>query len=90
MGANRFSIVIKEGASREGSTMLNGKKFSLYCDGILARVIQHEYDHLQGIEFIEKISDLKKVISWNFYTKNVRNSKAQIEASKITKVEYKN
>ncbi|MEZ4908159.1 MAG: peptide deformylase [Saprospiraceae bacterium] len=29
-------------------------------DGFNARVIQHEYDHLQGILFVEKIKPLKK------------------------------
>lgn len=32
----------------------NGKKFLLEADGLLARVIQHEYDHLDGIVFIDK------------------------------------
>ncbi|MGB5460310.1 peptide deformylase [Eudoraea sp.] len=29
-------------------------------DGILARVIQHEYDHIEGILFTDKLSSLKK------------------------------
>jgi peptide deformylase len=29
-------------------------------DGMEARVIQHEYDHIQGILFIDKLSELKK------------------------------
>lgn len=29
-------------------------------DGILARVIQHEYDHIEGILFTDKLSGLKK------------------------------
>lgn len=29
-------------------------------DGLLARVIQHEYDHLEGILFTDKLSSLKK------------------------------
>jgi len=29
-------------------------------DGIVARVIQHEYDHIEGILFTDKISTLKK------------------------------
>lgn len=32
----------------------NGKKFMLEADGLLARVIQHENDHLDGIVFIDK------------------------------------
>lgn len=31
-------------------------------DGFLARVIQHEYDHLQGILFIDHINSLKKAL----------------------------
>lgn len=29
-------------------------------DGLIARVIQHEYDHIEGILFTDKISSLKK------------------------------
>ena len=29
-------------------------------DGLLARVIQHEYDHIEGILFTDKLSSLKK------------------------------
>lgn len=64
-----------------------GKKFSIRCNGILARVIQHEYDHLKGIEFIQKVSDYKKVIVGDFYRKNIRNSKVQKQNSLITKIE---
>ncbi|MFA7301053.1 MAG: peptide deformylase [Candidatus Shapirobacteria bacterium] len=63
----------------------NGDKFKLTCDGILARVIQHEYDHLLGIEFTEKISDYKKLMTADFYRERIKMSPGQIEASKITK-----
>jgi len=65
------------------------KKFQLQCDGILARVIQHEYDHLSGIEFLEKVTDNKKFISGYFYRKFIRNSKEQKEASKITLLKFR-
>jgi len=29
-------------------------------DGIVARIIQHEYDHIQGVLFIDHLSELKK------------------------------
>ena len=32
------------------------KKHSLHADGILARVIQHEYDHLEGILITDHIN----------------------------------
>ncbi len=63
----------------------NGNKFRLNCDGILARVIQHEYDHLLGIEFTEKISDYKKLMTADFYRERIKMSPEQIEASRITK-----
>lgn len=66
-----------------------GKKFSIRCNGILARVIQHEYDHLIGIEFVEKVSDYRKVIVGDYYRKNIRNSKEQKQNSLITKIELK-
>lgn len=53
----------------------NGKKFELKASGLLARVIQHEYDHLNGIEFVEKIIDIKKVMSQSEYLKMVEKSK---------------
>ncbi len=31
-------------------------------DGILARIIQHEYDHIDGIVFIERIPNFKKLL----------------------------
>lgn len=31
-----------------------GKPFTLEADGLLARIIQHEYDHLEGILYIDR------------------------------------
>lgn len=66
----------------------NGKKFRLKCDGILARVIQHEYDHLSGIEFIEKIFDYKKLMTVDFYVKDIKSSQEQVQASLIRIKEF--
>ncbi len=66
-----------------------GNRFSLKTDGILARVIQHEYDHLRGVEFIQRVDDYAKLLSEEHYVKNIKNSKKQKNASKITKIEYK-
>lgn len=75
---------------REIQIKANGEKgeaYDLKCDGILARVIQHEYDHLSGIEFIEKISDYSKMMTRKNYLKYVKNSDLQKQASVITKLE---
>ena len=66
----------------------SGKNFSLRANGILARVIQHEYDHLKGIEFTNYVKP-EDLVSEKFYKENVRNSKKQKAASEITKIEYK-
>ena len=38
----------------------NGRAFTLEAEGILARVIQHEYDHLEGILFIDRLAEVKR------------------------------
>lgn len=38
----------------------NFKKHTEILDGLAARVVQHEYDHIEGILFTDKISSLKK------------------------------
>jgi peptide deformylase len=37
-----------------------GRPFTLEADGILARVILHEYDHLDGVLFIDRLSEPKR------------------------------
>ncbi len=37
-----------------------GKKAKISAEGLLARVIQHEVDHLDGILFIDKARNIKK------------------------------
>jgi peptide deformylase len=37
-----------------------GRPFTLETDGVLARVILHEYDHLEGILFIDRLSAPKR------------------------------
>tara|TARA_R110001583_G_scaffold412_2_gene3844 strand:+ start:88716 stop:89300 length:585 start_codon:yes stop_codon:yes gene_type:complete len=38
----------------------NFEKHTEVLDGLAARVVQHEYDHIEGILFTDKISSLKK------------------------------
>lgn len=39
----------------------NGEKIRINADGLLARVFQHETDHLNGILFIDKAKNIYKV-----------------------------
>ncbi len=47
------------------------EEFKLKAEWLLARVIQHEYDHLNWIMFTEKITDIKKIMSSGEYRKIV-------------------
>jgi peptide deformylase len=38
----------------------NFEKHTKEFDGIVARIIQHEYDHIEGVLFTDKLSALKK------------------------------
>ncbi|AEE18228.1 peptide deformylase [Dokdonia sp. 4H-3-7-5] len=38
----------------------NFKEYTETYDGLIARVIQHEYDHIEGVLFTDKLSSLKK------------------------------
>ena len=49
-------------------------------DGLLARVIQHEYDHIEGVLFTDKLSSLKRRL--------LKNRLANISKGNI-KVEYR-
>ena len=39
---------------------INGKKQLIQATGLLARVIQHEYDHLNGVLFVDRLEETIK------------------------------
>lgn len=47
----------------------NGKKIEIEGTGLLARALQHEIDHLNGILIIDRISPLKKELFRRKYLK---------------------
>lgn len=52
----RHSIVV---ANLE---LLDGRKIELKCNGLLARAIQHECDHLNGVLFIDRLNSAQKMM----------------------------
>ena len=58
---------------------MNGKFIKESFSGIAARVIQHEYDHIEGVLFTDKLSYLKK--------KTIKRKLTEISTGKI-KVDY--
>jgi peptide deformylase len=37
--------------------LLSGEKLNIHCGGFLARVLQHEIDHLNGTLFVDRLSE---------------------------------
>ncbi len=54
---------------------VEGKSFTLKTDGLLARVIQHEYDHLKGILFVDKLDPEKRERVLQLYDRRNRKRK---------------
>lgn len=56
---------VREDVVRENEILIkffdqNFKKHELILNGLRARVVQHEFDHIQGILFTDKLSTFKK------------------------------
>ena len=56
---------VREDVFRQGTVTIeyydeNFKKHTDVLSGLAARVVQHEYDHIEGILFTDKLSSLKK------------------------------
>ena len=58
---NRFKTVIVTAVDGRGSP------FQLEASGLLARVIQHEIDHLNGVVFLDKVKDNRKLLGKEEY-----------------------
>lgn len=54
---------------------INGKVFTLKADGLLARVIQHENDHLYGKLFIDRLEQADKEKLIKVYEKRQKKNK---------------
>ncbi len=76
---------IREDVFRQGNIKMeyydeNFEKHVESFDGIAARIIQHEYDHIEGILFTDKLSPLKKRL--------IKGRLANISKGKV-KVDYR-
>jgi len=76
---------VREDVFRKGTIKIeyldeNFKKQTETIDGIAARIVQHEYDHIEGILFTDKLSALKKRL--------LKGKLANISKGKV-KVDYR-
>ena len=62
----RAAMILVEGFDREG------KPLRLEAEGLMAVVLQHEIDHLNGTLFIDRISSLKRQLYKRRIFKNLR------------------
>jgi peptide deformylase len=56
-----YTEVIRPASVRLQAWNLKGRPFTISVDGYLARVIQHEFDHLNGILFLDRIEQKKRL-----------------------------
>ena len=80
------------------ATNEQGKPFTLEAEGFLARIIQHEYDHLEGILYIDRgdkafaektVEQFKKRAERAAKKEKEREAKARKIAAKIAAKEQK-
>jgi len=55
-----YANVIRSEAIKVQAWNEKGRPFTLEVTGILARVIQHEYDHLEGILFLDYLPEQRR------------------------------
>ena len=55
-----WADVIRPKAVKVQAWNEQGRPFTLEAEGLLARVILHEFDHLEGILFIDRLSEPKR------------------------------
>jgi peptide deformylase len=74
-----YGDITRPGEVEVTATDLDGKQYTFHASGLLAKAVQHEYDHLQGILFIDRMSSETKA-----------EVRAEIEAlQEATKAELK-
>lgn len=62
-----FGLVNRQEAVTVKALDENGLPFILRATGLMARIIQHEMDHLDGIIFLDRMEDTKTFFSRNEY-----------------------
>ena len=67
-----YSDVIRPSWIKVQAWNSNGRPFTLEADGILARVVQHEMDHLKGILFIDHLNEKKRMRLIKTYEKRMK------------------
>lgn len=76
-----FAKVLRPVAVTVRALNAKGEPFELHAKDLLARVIQHEFDHLNGVFFTDKM-DASTVMTSDEYTKMMRAQKRKKKTKK--------
>ncbi len=75
-------MVVRSAVVRVKGLSKRGEPVEIRAEGLLARVFQHEIDHLNGVLFIDRLSSLKR----GLYLRRVRKLQKQSKAELSGKV----
>jgi peptide deformylase len=67
-----YADVVRPASVRVQAWNERGRPFTIDAEGFLARVILHEYDHLEGTLFIDRLSEAKRNKLVSLYEKKKR------------------
>ncbi len=65
-----YEEVIRPEAIQIQAWNAKGRRIKMECDDLLARVFQHEFDHLKGVLFIDHLNAMKRERVLAEYQKN--------------------
>lgn len=61
---------------------VDGAPHTLECAGLLARCVQHEHDHCQGVLFIDRMTRAHQLLTATKVKKLQRETKAELKAAR--------
>ena len=86
-----YETIVRPKAVTISALDMNGKPFTIDAEGLLARIVQHESDHLDGVLYIDRGDEEFKNKTIETFKKRQANAaaKAAKKAAKKAKLEAK-
>ena len=75
----KYGMVTRPKNIRLKAKTLAGEEIKISAEGMMARILQHEIDHLNGMLFIDYIEDKKELLILDKNGKLIKEGKAQNE-----------
>ena len=67
------ALVPRYQSIRVSYTDLQGQRLEVNFEGFIARVFQHEYDHLNGLVYLDRVENNQDIISEAMFLKRIAN-----------------